>query len=78
MTGSFIEIHVVEVSTDDLVRGLPKKQLWLAAAPRDQAVHLVLAAIPDGWSAQVADGYLTRKEVELLKMSPGEVRQLTE
>jgi hypothetical protein len=54
---------------------VPKKQ---AAAPRDQAVQLVLAAIPDGWSAQVADGYLTRKEVELLKMSPGEVRQLTE
>ena len=77
LTGSFIEIHVVEVRTDDLVRGVPKTQLWLAAAPRDQAVQLVLAAIPDGWSAQLADGYLTSKEVELLKMSPGELRKLT-
>jgi hypothetical protein len=77
LTGSSVEIHVVEVTTDDLVRSVPKKQLWLAAAPPDQAVQLVLAAIPEGWAVQFADGYLTTKEVELLKMSAGEVRKLT-
>jgi hypothetical protein len=75
--GLFNTVQVVEVTTDDLVRGIPKKQLWLAAAPPDQAVQLVLAAIPEGWCAQLADGYLTNKEVELLKLSPGEVRELT-
>jgi len=74
----FNEIHAVEVETDDLVRGLPKRQLWLAAAPADQAVQLVLAALPEGWAAHIADGYLTTKEVELLRMSPGELRQLIE
>jgi hypothetical protein len=75
--GSFNQIQVVEVTTDDLVRGVPKKRLWIAAAPPDEAVQLVLAAVPEGWTAHLADGHLTTKEVELLKLSPGDVRELT-
>jgi hypothetical protein len=75
---SIAEIHVVQVTTDNLVRGVPKKQLWIAAAPSDQAVQLVLAVIPEGWTARLADGHLTAREVQLLKLPPGEVRELTE
>jgi hypothetical protein len=75
--GSFNKVQLVEVRTDDLVRGVPKKQLWIAAAPPDQAIELVLAVIPEGWSAQLADGLVTAKDVELLKLSPGDVRELT-
>lgn len=71
------QIHVVEVTTDDLVRGLPKKQFWIAAASPDQAVQLVLAAVPEGWAAHLADDYLTTRELELLKLAPGEARELT-
>jgi hypothetical protein len=63
---------------DNLVRGVPKRQLWIAAAPPDQAVQLVLAVIPEGWTARLADGHLTAREVQLLKLPPGEVRELTE
>jgi hypothetical protein len=76
--GSFAEIQVVQVTTDNLVRGIPKKQLWIAAAPSDQAVQLVLAVIPEGWTARLADGHLTAREVQLLKLPPGEVREPTE
>jgi hypothetical protein len=61
----------------NFVRGVPKKQLWIAAAPPEQAVDLVLAVIPEGWTAKLADGHLTTEEVELLKLPPGEVRELT-
>jgi len=40
-------------------------------------MELVLAVIPEGWSAQLADGLVTAKDVELLKLSPGDVRELT-
>jgi hypothetical protein len=71
------EVHLVEVTTDNLVRGAPKKRLWIVAAPSNQAIDLVLAAIPEGWSAHIADGYLTAEDVELLNLSPGDVRELT-
>lgn len=71
------EIYLVEVSTDDLVRGLPKKQLWAVSATKQQAVALVLAAVPEGWSAVLTDGRLKPEEVALLDMHPGDVRELT-
>jgi hypothetical protein len=71
------QIHVVEVSTDDLVRGIPKKRLWIAAAPPEEAMRLVLASLPEGWSACLADGHLTTSELELLKLAPGQIRELT-
>jgi hypothetical protein len=75
--GPVNEVQLVEVTTDNLIRGAPKKRLWIVAAPPDRAIDLVLAAIPDGWSAQIADGYLTSEDVELLNLSPGDVRELT-
>jgi hypothetical protein len=69
--------HLIEVKTDELVRGLPKKQLWVAAAKREQAVALVLAEVLEGWTAALLDTHLEPQEAALLKMQPGDVRELT-
>jgi hypothetical protein len=73
--GQYFE--VVEVTSDDLLRGLPKKQLWVAAAPPEQAIALVLAAVPEGWTAVLTDDQLEPDQVELLNLTPGDVRELT-
>jgi hypothetical protein len=69
---------IVEVTADDLA-SRPRKQLWIAAAKPDQAVTLVLTAIPEGWTAELASGRLTRQQLaalEMLKLAPGEVREM--
>jgi hypothetical protein len=71
------EFHLVEVTTDELVRGLPKKQLWAAAAKREQAILLVLAEVPEGWTAVLLETRLEPEEAALLKLRPGDVRELT-
>jgi len=79
MAQSFVGgFHLVEVKTDELVRGLPKKQLWVAATKRDQAITLVLAAVPEGWTAVLLDTRLEPEEAALLNSRPGDVRELTE
>jgi hypothetical protein len=70
------QITLVEVATDSLA-GIPKKQLWAAAAKPDQAVTLVLCAVPVGWTALIADGRLTPEQETILNLKPGEVRELT-
>jgi hypothetical protein len=70
-------LQLVEVTTDELVGGVPKKQLWVAAAKPEQAVTLVLAQVPDGWTAVLSDARLKPEEAALLKMQPGDVRELT-
>ena len=73
------EFTIVEVTTDDLAVD-PRKQLWVAAAKPDQAVTLVLMAVSEGWTAELATGRLTRqqlKRLEALNLKPGEVRELT-
>jgi hypothetical protein len=70
------EIQLVEVTTDELIRGVATKQLWVAAAGPQQAVALVLAAVPEGWTAALSEGQLKSKEIAGLKMQPGEVREL--
>ena len=70
------QFTLVEVATDNLA-GLPKKQLWVAAAKPDQAITLVLCAVPVGWTAAIADGRLTPEQGALLNLKPGEVRELT-
>jgi hypothetical protein len=65
-------IHLVLVTADDR-----EKQLWVAAAPREEAVTLVLGAVPEGWAAVLLDTRLKPEEVALLKMTPGDVRELT-
>ena len=69
--------EVIEVTTDDLLRGLPKKQLWVAAAPPEQAIALVLAALPEGWTAILTDDQLEPDEAVLLNLMQGDVRELT-
>jgi hypothetical protein len=71
------EFQLIEVTTDGLgVRGLPKKQVWVAAAKPEQAITLVLAEVPEGWTAVLSDARLRPEEAALLKMQPGEVREI--
>jgi hypothetical protein len=70
------DIQLVEVTTDELVRGLPRKQVWVAAATCEQATTLVLAQVPEGWTAALSDARLEPDEAALLKMQPGDVREL--
>jgi hypothetical protein len=69
-------LQLVEVTTDELVRGAPRKQIWVAAAKPEQATTLVLAELPEGWTAILSDARLKPEEAALLKMRPGEVRKL--
>jgi hypothetical protein len=71
------QFTLVEVTTDSSVRGLPRRQLWVAAAKPDQAVTLVLCAVPVGWTATVAAEHLTPEQGAILNLQPGEVRELT-
>jgi hypothetical protein len=68
---------LVEVVTDGPVTDLQKRQLWVAAAKPDQAVTLVLCALPVGWTATLAADRLTPEQEELLNLKPGEVREFT-
>jgi hypothetical protein len=65
------QFTLVEVTTDSSVRGIPKRQLWVAAARPDQAVTLVLCANPVGWTASVATESLTPEQEAILNLKPG-------
>jgi hypothetical protein len=67
---------LVEVVTDSY--DIPKRQLWVAAAKPDQAVTLVLCAVPVGWTASVATERLPPEQEATLNLQPGEVRKLTQ
>ncbi|RZN31276.1 hypothetical protein [Bradyrhizobium sp. Leo121] len=72
------EFTIVEVTADDAVTR-PTKQLWVAAAKPSQALTLVLTAVPEGWTAELATRHLTRqqlKELQNLHLTPGEVHKL--
>lgn len=68
---------LVEVATDGLTIGASKRQLWVAAAKPDQAITLVLCAVPVGWTAYISDELLTPEQEAILNLKPGEVRELT-
>jgi hypothetical protein len=68
---------LVEITTDSLAAGIPRRKLWVAAAKPEQAVTLVLCAVPVGWTASLAEERLTPEQEALLKLKPGEVRELT-
>jgi hypothetical protein len=70
------QFTLVEVVTDGAV-GAPKRQLWVAAAKPDQAVTLVLCAVPEGWTATITGEHLTPEQEAKLNLKPGEVRELT-
>ncbi|MGF6433486.1 hypothetical protein [Bradyrhizobium elkanii] len=65
---------VVEVTADDT-----KTQLWIALAKPSQAPTLVLAAVPEGWTAEVLDTPLTPKQQQMfeeLNLEPGDVHRI--
>jgi hypothetical protein len=70
------QFTLVEVVTDAAVRGAtPVRRLWVAAAKPDQAVTLVLCALPEGWAASLSGERLTPEQEALLHLEPGEVRE---
>jgi len=69
---------IVEVTSDERE---PTKQMWLALAKPSQGMTLVLAQVPEGWTAEVVPATLTEKQQDLfqqVKLKPGEVYQLRE
>ncbi|WP_342738931.1 hypothetical protein [Bradyrhizobium sp. B117] len=66
-------VYLVRVLTDDRT-----SRLWVAAgSSSEDAVHLVLNAIPEGWSASLAQEQLTSAEMERLNLKQGEVHEIT-
>jgi hypothetical protein len=71
---------VVEVAADNWSAGQPRNEFWVAAAKPSQALTLVLAALPEGWTAELVIGSLTQQKqasLEKLNLKPGEVCKLT-
>ena len=67
---------IVEVTADDLLPNEPRKQLWVALAKPRQALTLVLAAVPEGWTAGLVVQNLTgeqQRTLEGLNLKPGDV-----
>ncbi|WFT99777.1 hypothetical protein QA633_23175 [Bradyrhizobium barranii] len=65
---------VVEVTADD-----GETQIWIALAKPSQAETLVLAAVPEGSTAEVLNVALTpnqQRMFEELNLEPGDVRRL--
>ncbi|UWU77901.1 hypothetical protein N2603_05400 [Bradyrhizobium huanghuaihaiense] len=68
---------LVEVTSDAAPK--PTKQMWLALAKPSQALTLVLAAVPEGWTAEVVPAVLSEKQQRMfqeLNLRPGEVYRL--
>jgi hypothetical protein len=59
---------IVEVTSDDGSTA----QMWLALAKPSQALTLVLAAVPEGWKAEIA---LTEKQQRLFEEVPPQARR---
>lgn len=67
---------IVEVTPDELG---PAKQMWLALAKPNQAVTLVLAEVPEGWTAEVVPAVLDERQLKLfqrIQLKPGEVYKI--
>ncbi|MCP3395406.1 hypothetical protein NLM27_42570 [Bradyrhizobium sp. CCGB12] len=65
---------VVQVTADDTTT-----QIWIALAKPSQAITLVLAAVPEGWTAEMLNVVLTPQQqrmFEELKLKPGDVHRL--
>ncbi|OKO68283.1 hypothetical protein [Bradyrhizobium sp. NAS96.2] len=72
---------VVEATADNLSPDGSEQQVWIALAKPSQALTLVLAAVPEGWTAEVLDIQLTGKQqrmFEELNLKPGDVYRLTQ
>ena len=72
------EFTFVETTSDDASG--PKTQMWLALAKPSQALTLVLAAVPEGWTAEIIPAVLTTKQQRLFEkvnLKPGDVYRIT-
>lgn len=72
------EFTLVETTSDNEME--PEKQMWLALAKPSQALTLVLAAVPEGWTAEIIPAVLTAQQQRLfeeVRLRPGDVYQLT-
>jgi hypothetical protein len=70
---------IVEVTADGASAAEPTKQLWIALAKPSQALTLVLAAVTEGWTAELLDAQLTEKQQKTfaeLCLKPGDVYRL--
>jgi len=69
------DVQIVEVRTDDFdVRGIARREYWIAAAAPEQALMLVLAAVPDGWTVRLSDAPAGKIIPGGLKLQPGDAR----
>jgi hypothetical protein len=71
------EFSIVEVTSDSPSE--PKSQMWLARAKPSQAVTLVLAVVPEGWTAEIVPAILTEKQLRLfeeINLKPGDIYRL--
>jgi hypothetical protein len=69
---------IVEVTADDAAAE-QTTQPWIAFAKPSQALTLVLAAVPEGWTAELLDAQLTEQQqrtVAELSLKPGDVYRL--
>ena len=70
------DIQLVRVRNDVFIDGIAMKQIWAAAVSRELAVALVLGEVPEGRAAALSKKRLTTREMALLKMRPGDVREV--
>jgi hypothetical protein len=64
------KVNFVQVTPDNR-----RRRVWMVAAPRQDAVSLVLNVIPEGWTASLMP--LRPVEASRLNMQPGDLRELT-
>jgi hypothetical protein len=63
------QVNFVQVTPDNRIR-----RVWMVAAPREEAVSIVLNAVPEGWATSLMP--LRAVDASQLKMQPGELREL--
>jgi hypothetical protein len=67
------DVQIVEVRTDDLdVRGIARREYWVAVAAPEQALMLVLAVVPEGWTVRLSDVPARNIIPSSLKLQPGD------
>ncbi|WP_018321997.1 hypothetical protein [Bradyrhizobium sp. WSM2793] len=69
------EFTIVEATSDS-----GSTEIWLAFAKPSQAVTLVLAAVPEGWTAHILPAVLSEKQQKMfeeVELKPGEVYRLS-
>jgi len=70
---------IVEVTPDD-TSAESATEIWIALAKPSQALTLVLAAVPEGWTAELLNVQLTEKQrrtFDELNLKPGDVYKIS-